>query len=260
MLERSTFKAFFPLAGTFFGLLVADMLVVFGLYISLPQTSHLRGDQEIHRQRFQGGPHEDKIHLGGENYVALTRVPKALVQAVLLQEDSRFYEHNGIDLREILTALSQWSSEQKLRGASTITQQLARNLFLSGERALRRKALEALISLKMEIDLPKWRILELYFNSIDWGENLIGLHKAADFYFGKTAEELSVFQCVYLASLIPNPALYSKDFQQLKFQSNMNVSFERLLKTGVISLEDYRRALNERLVWQKRMKQNASSL
>lgn len=129
-----------------------------------------------------------------------------LVRAVVLSEDSRFYEHGGIDWREVYHALS--ASVRSLRpprGASTITQQLAKNLYLSESRNPWRKVREAVIAHSFERYLSKERILEIYLNVIEWGDLAFGAEAASQRYFSKSVSSLSEYEAAFLAAIIPNP-------------------------------------------------------
>ena len=142
--------------------------------------------------------------------VPLERVSPNLVRAVIAAEDARFFDHHGIDWEAI-----RWARQRNRRyphrpplGASTITQQLAKNLFLSPERSLARKVREAAIALALEAFLPKRRILELYLSSIEWGDRVYGCEAAARRTFGVPAAALSRSQAAWLAAMIPGPRLY----------------------------------------------------
>jgi monofunctional biosynthetic peptidoglycan transglycosylase len=129
-----------------------------------------------------------------------------LIRAVVLSEDSRFYAHGGIDWREVYHAIS--ASVRSLRpprGASTITQQLAKNLYLSESRSPWRKVREAVIAYSLERHLSKDRILEIYLNIIEWGDFTFGAEAASQRYFLKSADTLSEYESALLAAIIPNP-------------------------------------------------------
>lgn len=145
--------------------------------------------------------------------VPLGRVAPALVRAVLAAEDSRFYEHHGIDWEAVSTA-REWNRaherdrRRRVRGASTITQQLAKNLWLTGRRTWWRKAREAAIATMLDLLVPKERILEVYLSAIEFGETTYGCEAASRELFGVSANRLSAEQAARLAALIPAPAWY----------------------------------------------------
>src|SRR5580692_7190546 len=149
-----------------------------------PAVARLRGDF-IFRSEDGPGPHRPiDVSLASPDFIALRDVPPLFVRTLLLAEDAGFYGHRGIDLRELPTALlTNWSRGGAARGASTITQQLAKNLFLSRDKKLGRKLQELAITFLLESALGKDRILEIYLNIIEWGPDLRGLRPAARRYF-----------------------------------------------------------------------------
>jgi monofunctional glycosyltransferase len=141
-----------------------------------------------------------------QTWVPYDRISRNLVRAVLAGEDSRFFDHAGFDWEEIGKALEEdWNSGEFKRGASTITQQLAKNLFLSTSKNPLRKLHEAVITKEMEWVLGKRRILEIYLNVIEWGDGVYGAEAAAHTYFNEPAAALSVDQAAFLSAIIPGP-------------------------------------------------------
>jgi monofunctional biosynthetic peptidoglycan transglycosylase len=140
-------------------------------------------------------------------------VPPLFVQTLLVGEDAGFFGHRGVDLGELPAAiLTNWARGEPARGASTITQQLARNLFLTREKRLGRKLHELCLALLLESRLSKQRILEIYLNIIEWGPRLHGLRPASRRYFGKEPQELTPRQMAFLVALIPGPRKYQGSF------------------------------------------------
>jgi monofunctional biosynthetic peptidoglycan transglycosylase len=139
------------------------------------------------------------------------RIADDLKRAVLISEDARFVQHMGFDWRGIRHALAR--NEQAGRpvaGGSTITQQLAKNLFLNSERTYARKAQEAAIAIMLELTLSKRRILELYLNTAQWGNRIFGAEAAARHYFGVSAADLTATQAARLAVMLPRPNYYDR--------------------------------------------------
>ena len=126
-------------------------------------------------------------------------------RAVIASEDQRFADHHGIDFVSLDRALEDYAGGDGLRGASTITQQVAKNLFLWQGRSFVRKALEAYFAVLLELCLTKERILELYLNVAEFGPQVFGVEAAADQYFGSTARALDLPQAALLAAVLPNP-------------------------------------------------------
>lgn len=138
--------------------------------------------------------------------VPLDRVPDHVQRAVRVAEDAMFYRHGGVDWHEVRASVREWwSDEERLRGASTITMQLARNLYLSPERSLLRKAREVLLAIRLEDRLPKDRILELYLNVVELGPGVFGVEAAARHYWGVSISELDRQQAAELAATLPSP-------------------------------------------------------
>jgi monofunctional biosynthetic peptidoglycan transglycosylase len=150
-----------------------------------------------------------QVVIGPRNpaFVPIGSLPAHVVRAVLASEDAGFYGHHGFDVAEIQDALTR-SGERRLRGASTITQQIAKNLFLSGERTYTRKFREALATVALEASLDKRRLLEIYLNMAEWGPGVFGIGQAARHWFGKDARELTPKEAAFLATVIPNPVRY----------------------------------------------------
>ena len=139
-------------------------------------------------------------------WVPYDRISRNLTRAVLAGEDSRFFDHAGFDWEEMRKALEEdWNRGEFRRGASTITQQLAKNLFLSTSKNPLRKLHEAVITKEMEWILGKRRILEIYLNVIEWGDGVYGAEAAARTYFNTSAAALSSDQAAFLSAIIPSP-------------------------------------------------------
>jgi monofunctional biosynthetic peptidoglycan transglycosylase len=137
--------------------------------------------------------------------VPMARISPWLRRAVVAAEDDRFYRHNGFDFQEIARALEAHEQGKPLRGASTISQQTAKNLFLWDGRSYLRKALEAYLTVVLEALLPKERILEIYLNLVEWGDGVFGAEMAAQVSYGKAAALLSREEAAKMAAVLPNP-------------------------------------------------------
>ena len=142
-------------------------------------------------------------------WTPLSHISPHLQRAVIVAEDASFFVHEGFDWDGIRdAALHNLEAGEMKRGGSTITQQLAKNLYLSSERSLFRKAREALITRSLEHHLPKKRILELYLNVAEWGYGVYGAEAAARHHFDKSAEELTEEEAAWLAAILPSPQRY----------------------------------------------------
>lgn len=156
---------------------------------------------------------------GDENrhYVELSQISPFLLQATVAMEDKRFYHHMGFDVNGIVRALLRNAQDESIQqGASTITQQLGRNIFLTREQTLDRKIRELLLAVEIEQFFTKDQILEMYLNKISYGNNAYGIQAAADIYFDKSAKDLNLIESAILASLPNNPTVYSPYGQNVK--------------------------------------------
>ncbi len=139
------------------------------------------------------------------DFVPLKRISPDLQHAVIASEDSRFYQHHGFDWVEIQKAVDEEDEDRPMRGASTITQQLVKNLFLTTRRSFVRKGVEASLVPVAEFALGKQRILELYLNVVEWGPGVFGAQAAAESHYGVAASALGREQAARLAGILPNP-------------------------------------------------------
>lgn len=141
-----------------------------------------------------------------QQWVELEQVSRPALTAILTSEDARFFEHGAVDLRELEASVQDTLGEGKpLRGASTLTQQVVKNLYLSEDRSFLRKAKEAWLAHRLEGALSKKRILRLYVNVAEWGDGIFGLEAAAQTYLKKRAADLTLAEGAALASMLPNP-------------------------------------------------------
>ena len=149
--------------------------------------------------------HGEAPHGWHHTLVSLDEMSPWMPKAVVASEDGHFYEHHGFDFEEINKALEERASGKRERGASTITQQTAKNVFLWPGHSLVRKGLEAYFTVLIELFWSKERILEVYLNSIEMGPNIYGTEAAAKQLFGKSAADLTKRQCALIAVSLPNP-------------------------------------------------------
>jgi monofunctional glycosyltransferase len=145
-------------------------------------------------------------------WVNYDKISRHLKRAMIAAEDSKFVEHEGFDWEGIQVAMEKNQKRGRyVAGGSTITQQLAKNLFLSPNKSYLRKGQEAIITLMLEYTLDKERILELYLNVIEWGNGIFGAEAASRRYFGVSASQLSAEQAARLAAMAPNPRFYERN-------------------------------------------------
>jgi hypothetical protein len=218
-----------------------------------PAISRLRGDF-IFSSDDGPGPHRPiDVSPASPDFIALREVPPLFVRTLLLSEDAGFYGHRGIDLRELPTALlTDWSRGGAARGASTITQQLAKNLFLSRDKQIGRKLQELAITFLLESALGKDRILEIYLNIIEWGPDLRGLRPAARRYFGREPRELTPAEMAFLVAIIPGPIKYQSSFAHGTpgpgLRSLIDELLAKLRSVHAIGEEEYLQAIGEPIV------------
>ncbi len=195
-------------------ILVAIPAILFAylavVYLSLPDVRHLRTQNpdttafiELRAREARGrGDTPKRV----QTWVPYRRISPQLVRAVLVTEDARFWQHSGLDYEQIKESMEiNLERGEFARGASTITQQLAKNLYLSPSKNPVRKLKELIIARRLEQELPKGRILELYLNVIEWGDGIYGAEAAARTYFGKRASQVSAPEAALLAAAIANP-------------------------------------------------------
>jgi monofunctional biosynthetic peptidoglycan transglycosylase len=162
-------------------------------------------------------------------WVPYDRISGSLKRALIAAEDAKFVEHEGFDWDGIQVALDKnWKRGRTVAGGSTISQQLAKNLFLSPAKSWLRKGEEALITLMLEATLDKERILELYLNVIEWGNGVFGAEAAAQKYFGIHAAQLTADQAARLAAMAPNPRFYERNPNAPGLQRKIGIIRERM--------------------------------
>ncbi len=214
----------------------------------LPPLEELRG----YHPSLVTKVYSDDQRVIGEFYVErrtiapLQSIPKDLSSAIIAVEDARFFEHKGIDLLGIIRAfLANLEALKIKQGASTITQQLARSLFLSPERSLKRKMTEVLLARRMEKALSKEEILETYLNQIYFGHGAYGVQSAARTYFGKDVGELTLAESALLAGLPRSPNEYSPINHPERAKQRQEIVLKRMLAEKFIDDERYKKAVSE---------------
>jgi monofunctional biosynthetic peptidoglycan transglycosylase len=168
-------------------------------------------------------------------WVPYGRISPYLRRAVLVAEDNSFYEHEGVDVQGMKEALEKdWKKRKITHGGSTITQQLAKNLYLSPSRNPLRKVREYFIARSLEKHLTKKRILEIYLNSVEMGERVYGAEAAARHYFGKSAAALSTSEAALLAGCLPNPRVMNPGKPNKRLRARQRMILSRMKRWGYI--------------------------
>ncbi len=180
--------------------------------------------------------------------ITLAQTPKVLQEAILAAEDERFYQHGGIDLMGVLrAAATDLAHGGAHEGASTITMQVARNFFLTRAKTISRKINEALLSIKIERNLSKEQILTLYINQIYLGQRAYGFAAAAQAYFGKPVNKLSIAECAMLAGLPKAPSRYNPVVNPARASARQHYVLGRMLALHYITQAEYDHAMHEKL-------------
>ncbi|WP_035690616.1 penicillin-binding protein 1A [Azospirillum halopraeferens] len=189
-------------------------------------------------------------------YVPYESIPRPVVAAFLAAEDKNFYEHRGIDpvgiLRAVLTNVENLGSDRRPVGASTITQQVAKNMLLTNEVSVARKIKEAILAIRIERTFTKQRILELYLNEIFLGARSYGVAAAAMNYFNKALDELTIAEAAYLAALPKAPSNYHPERNREAALARRNWVIGRMLEDGQITPDEARAAREEPLITRRR--------
>jgi monofunctional biosynthetic peptidoglycan transglycosylase len=210
-------------------LLTIPFFAISGLNSENPKQTALM------RQRIREADSEGKPLRIMQRWIPLSRVPQHVLNAVIVAEDGTFYEHGGIDWFEVQESIEKNIEEGRAaRGASTISQQLAKNLFLSTSKDPVRKLKEVIITLLMEGQLSKRRILELYVNCIEWGRGVFGVEAAARTYFGKSASALTLDEGARLAAVIPSPLRHRPDTNSRYVLRRKGIVLNRMFARGQI--------------------------
>ena len=202
----------------------------FGIY-ALKSTNPK--ETALMQQRIGEAEEKGKKLKIAHRWIPIGRVPCHTIDAIVAAEDGTFFAHYGIDWFEVQESISKNIEEGRAaRGASTITQQLAKNLYLSTSKTFLRKFEEVVITLLMEWQLSKQRILELYINLIEWGPGVFGIETAARTYFGKSASELTLDESLRLAAVIPSPLRYRPNSGNAYVARRARIVHGRMLARG----------------------------
>lgn len=248
--KRLVLMAVAGLAGLAF---VGVLLVVFALAMAYPNLPALDTITDYRPKMPLRIFTADNVLIGefGEERRTLVRfkeIPDVMKKAVLSIEDDRFYQHGGVDYMGVLrAALHNATGSGARQGASTITQQVARNFFLSSEQTLKRKAYEALLAWKIEKNLTKDQILEVYMNQIYLGQRAFGFQSAAQIYFGKDLRDITVAEAAMLAGLPKAPSAYNPVVNPTRARTRQQYILQRMHSLGYITDAQFETAKNEEL-------------
>ncbi|MBI2354089.1 MAG: transglycosylase domain-containing protein [Deltaproteobacteria bacterium] len=196
---------------------------------------------------WQGNYHPFVVGPRNRYWVPSNRIPAEMKWAVILAEDANFYGHEGFDVKAIKEAIKYDLEKKSLkRGASTITQQTAKNLFLSREKTITRKFKEIYLAWRMEQELTKGRIIELYLNVVELGPMVYGIGHGSRYYFGKQPSSLTPRECAFLAAMLPGPRVAYNPYKNLgKVLKRSDMILKLLRRKGVLGETEYQAALAE---------------
>ena len=209
-------------------------------YVTLPDVAQLKQknpkgtalmelrDEEYKKKNIRGARQQIWVSYG--------TISDHLKKAVLVSEDAAFFSHQGVDVNELKAALKKdWETMSFSRGGSTITMQLAKNLYLNPSKNPLRKVREIVIAHQLERALSKRRIFEIYLNVVEWGRNIYGIEAASRHYFGKSAAALEPLEAATLAALLPNP----RNSRDRSIVSRRNLILSRLASVGYLTNEEF---------------------
>jgi monofunctional glycosyltransferase len=214
----------------------------------LPPVSDLKDPKktiQIQVKDWHGDYHPFQLGPKNRYWTPSLSIPAEMKWAVILAEDSNFYKHEGVDVKAIKNAIKHDLEKKSLkRGASTITQQTAKNIFLSREKTITRKLKEVYLAVRMEQELTKGRIIELYLNLVELGPMVNGVGHASRYYFGKPASDLSPRECAFLAAMLPGPRVAYNPYRNMAKVLRRSDMILKLMKSkGVLSEEEYAAAV-----------------
>ncbi len=170
-----------------------------------------------------------------QQWVPLTRISPYVIKAVLIAEDDKFWSHEGFDFEAIQKAMEKDLKARRFKvGGSTISQQLAKNIYLTPSKNVLRKVKEAILTWRIERNLTKKRIIELYLNLVEWGEGIFGIEAAARHYFGKSAAALGPEEASRLAVILPNPRKYNPVGNSGYVVRRAGVIYTIMVKRGIV--------------------------
>jgi len=230
-------------------LLIFAGLLSFLCYLLIPNPSKLKKENPkktaLMEYREKASKEKRKPLRVYQVWTPFSKISPYLVKAVLIAEDDKFWRHEGFDYEAIQKALEKDLKAKKFKfGGSTITQQLARNLYLSPEKSMLRKISEAIITWRMEQTLSKKRILELYLNVVEWGDGIFGAEAASRHYYGKPSSELTPEEAARLASVLPNPRKYNPLGDQRYVINRSNLIYSIMIQRGIV-IPEYKEVTGE---------------
>ena len=228
---------------------VSALFVSMGVYFIHPDVSKLKKTypkktafMEYREDEWQREGIKKKIR---QRWVPLSQVSPFAIKAVIIAEDDKFWSHEGFDYEAIQKAIEKDIKKRKFAvGGSTISQQLAKNLYLTPSKNPVRKIKEAILTWRIERNLSKKRIIELYLNVAEWGDGLFGIETASRSYFGKHASELSAREAARLAAVLPNPRKFNPTGSSKYVENRSDRIYNIMVRRGIV-IQEYEDVISE---------------
>ena len=228
---------------------VSALFVSMGVYFIYPDVSKLKKTfpkktafMEYREDEWQREGIKKKIR---QRWVPLSQVSPFAIKAVIIAEDDKFWSHEGFDYEAIQKAIEKDIKKRKFAvGGSTISQQLAKNLYLTPSKNPVRKIKEAILTWRIERNLSKKRIIELYLNVAEWGDGLFGIETASRSYFGKHASELSAREAARLAAVLPNPRKFNPTGSSKYVENRSDRIYNIMVRRGIV-IQEYEDVISE---------------
>ena len=233
----------------FIFMMISALFLSVGLYFVYPDVSKLKKTapkktafMEYREEEWQTQGKKKKIT---QRWVPLSHISPYVIKAVIIAEDDKFWTHEGFDYDAIQKAIEKDIKKKKFAfGGSTISQQLAKNLYLTPSKNPVRKIKEAILTWRMERNLSKKRIIELYLNVAEWGDGLFGIGAAAQSYFGKPASELTAKEAARLAAVLPNPRKFNPTGSSKFVENRSERIYQIMVRRGIV-IEEFEEVMNE---------------
>jgi monofunctional biosynthetic peptidoglycan transglycosylase len=230
-------------------IVAAFMIIDIGRYFIYPNVALLQKNRpgktafmEYREETWRQKGIKKKIR---NTWVPLSRVSPYVMKAVIIAEDDKFWSHEGFDFEAMQKALEKDIKKKKfLAGGSTISQQLAKNLYLSPSKNPVRKIKEAILTSRLENNLTKRRIIELYLNVVEWGDGSFGIEAAAQSHYGKQAADLNPREAATLASILPNPRRYKSDGTSRYVENQSERIYQIMVRRGIV-IPEYDEVIQE---------------
>lgn len=253
--KRSKLRIALYIIGSMFGLgligFISLAVYIYILSLELPSTDEFSKFKYNEPMVVYDAKGTVIAELGAERRypVPIEEMPKYVYQAVVAVEDGRFYEHSGIDPWGIARAMvTNIKAGRMVEGGSTLTQQLVKIIYLTPERKLKRKIKEAIIAYRLDKELSKEKILELYLNQVNFGRGAYGIQAAAINYFGKNVKDMTIAEAAMVAGIPKGPSIYAPHLNMKKSINRRNHVLKRMLELEYITEEEYQTAKNEKVV------------